>query len=225
MSQRVTDEVGWLDASADLGSNTPSWPGSHGVTVSRARCLADGDPVNETFLEMDVHCGTHVDAPSHFVPNGTTVDEMPISTFVGLATVVDLTGRTSITALDIQRSVPRGTQRVLFRTDNSVDQLMRRKEFNPDFVALTLDGAQALADRDEVVLIGNDYLSIQEFGGDDETHRVLLRRGIAAVEGLDLADISAGQYELVALPIRICGAEAAPLRAILRLVVEENHSR
>jgi arylformamidase len=206
----------WIDISAPLDGPIPTWPTSVGVSARRTRDLANGDPVTETLLEMDVHCGTHVDAPAHVLVEGAPVASLPMTAFIGPAVVVDVTGHPAITAELIDAHVPADAQRVLFRTDNSERALMRQPEFAPDFTALDLSGAQALAARADLLLIGMDYLSIQLYGGDDDTHRVLLARGIAALEGLDLTDARPGRYELVAPPLRLDDAEASPVRALIR---------
>jgi arylformamidase len=206
----------WLDASVSLDRPFPHWPTSSGVSVTWASNIDDGDAVRETDLALDVHCGTHVDAPSHVLRDGASVGDLPLEAFLGPVLVVDATGRRVVDEGVIARSVPRGTARVLFRTDNSVNQSMRRAEFDEAFVGLSVEAATALAQRPEVLLVGNDYLSIQPYQGDDETHRVLLRRNIAILEGLDLADVEPGDYELAAPPLRIDGAEGAPVRALLR---------
>lgn len=211
----MTQEPVWLDASAGLDGVLPVWPTSRGVSLERTRTVA-ADGVAESFLATDVHCGTHVDAPAHLIEDGGTLAGLPLEAFIGPALVVDATGLGQVDADAIARLVPPNTSRVLLRTDNSERRLMRRAEFDPRFVALGVSGAQELAARPEVVLVGNDYLSIQPYGGDNESHLALMRRGIAIVEGLDLADVLPGAYELVAAPLRLDHAEACPLRALLR---------
>jgi arylformamidase len=206
----------WLDVSVSLDRPFPRWPSSSGVSVSWASNIDAGDAVRETNLALDVHCGTHVDAPSHVLRDGASVGDLPLEAFLGPVLVVDATGRSVVDAALIEAAVPAGTARVLFRTDNSATAAMRRPEFDAGFVGLSVEAAAALARRPELLLVGNDYLSIQPYGGDDETHRVLLRRGIAVLEGLDLTDVRPGPYELVAPPLRIDGAEGSPVRALLR---------
>jgi arylformamidase len=150
------------------------------------------------------------------IEGGGTVASLRLEAFVGDVVVVDACGLTTIDEDAIESLVPTDTRRVLFRTDNSVRRLMRRQEFAPDFVALDVSGARALASRDGLLLVGNDYLSIQPFGGDNESHLALMRRDIAILEGLDLADVQPGEYELLAVPLRLDETEAAPLRALLR---------
>ena len=88
-------------------------------------------------------------------------------------------------------------------------------EFRKDYVALTADAAQWVVDHN-ISLIGVDYLSVQRYGDSALTHQVLLESGVVILEGLNLADIKPGGYELICLPIRLVGAEGAPARAVLR---------
>jgi arylformamidase len=210
-----------IDISAGVGEELPIWPTSLGWDISRTRDVLRGDPVTESYLKMDVHCGTHVDAPLHHLAEGTGVDGLDPAAFLGPVLVVDATGHAEIPE-HIAAGIP-AVERVLFRTDNSVRRLMRSSVFAEDFVGISLAAASALARRGDLLLVGNDYLSVQAWSADDEVHRVLLRRRIALLEGLDLADVQPGWYELCALPILLRGAEAAPVRAVLRRTTSDGN--
>ncbi len=103
-------------------------------------------------------------------------------------------------------------------TDAELGLLRPGEGFREDFVGLTLEGASWIAGRG-LRLVGTDYLSIQRFGDDPETHRVLMRAGVAILEGLDLSAVEPGEYRLTCLPLRLYGSEAAPARAILEPLV------
>ena len=126
---------------------------------------------------------------------------------------VDAVGPDELTGAGI----PEGTERLLVRTRNS-GLLQPGEDFREDFVGLTLEGASWIAGRG-LRLVGTDYLSIQRFGDDPETHRVLMRAGVAILEGLDLSVVEPGEYRLTCLPLRLYGSEAAPARAILEPLV------
>ncbi|HEY6609233.1 MAG TPA: cyclase family protein [Candidatus Limnocylindria bacterium] len=190
----------------------PIWPGSAGFRIERALATADGDEVNVSTIKMDVHAGTHVEGPLHFIHDGATLDTIPLDAFVGAAEVIHVTDADSIGPEELQ-AVPEGTERLLIRTRNS-EAWARQDSFSPDFAALTVDGARWIAER-RMRLVGIDYLSIQLFGGDPETHRILMRGGTAILEGVDLSAVAAGGYRLTCLPLRLDGAEASPVRAIL----------
>ena len=204
------------DISAPLDDKLPTWPTSRGWTRELTNDLRAGDAVTESYLAMDVHCGTHVDAPLHQLADGGGVDTFPLDAFWGPCLVVDARGQEVVGEDLVRRGVPAGTERVLFLTDNSERRRLREPTFDPAFVALSLEAATALSELDGLKLVGNDYLSVQPFGASDEVHRVLLRRGVALLEGVDLADVEPGGYELSAFPVALPGAEAAPVRAVLR---------
>jgi arylformamidase len=170
---------------------------------------------------MDVHVGTHVDAPSHFMEDGGPVSTLDLDAFIGPAIVVDASGLDVVQAGDVARLVPADSVRVLFRTDNSVKRRMRSGEFYADFVGLTPDATRALASMPNLKLVGNDYLSIQPYNGDPASHLSLMEAGIAILEGLDLCDIAPGRYDLNAVPLRLDMAEAAPMRVLLGTTAEE----
>jgi arylformamidase len=111
--------------------------------------------------------------------------------------------------------LPAGVSRLLFRTRNSSEWLQPTREFKRDFAAVTADGADWLVKR-RIRLVGVDYLSVEPFGQDGTTHRTLLGAGVVVIEGLDLSAASAGQWDLVCLPLRLRGAEGAPCRVVIR---------
>jgi arylformamidase len=204
-----------IDISMGLGPETPAWPGSPGITTSTLMSMAAGDEVNGSRLDMDVHCGTHVDAPLHFVADGATVEDVGLTPFVGSAWVADVPDATAIGAEVLERlQVPEGTVRLLLRTRNSLDRSLRSAPFSEKFVALTADGAQWVVDHG-LRLIGIDYLSIQRFADPPDTHQILLGAGTAIVEGLDLEQVDEGRWNLICLPLKLLGTEGAPARAVL----------
>ena len=196
-----------------LSDTTPVWPGSPGFTRSSHLSLARGDIANASLLRMDAHCGTHVDAPLHFDDSGAPIDDVGLGPLVGPAWVADLRGHRKIDPPLLESAaIPPGSERLLLRTDNSFAP--RLAPFREDFVALTADAAQWVVDRG-LSLVGIDYLSIQRFTDDPETHLILLGAGTVVLEGLDLSAAEQGPWTLVCLPINVMGAEAAPARAIL----------
>jgi arylformamidase len=205
----------WHDISVALDQDLPTWPGSPGALRTLRTSIARGDVANVTQLSIDVHTGTHVDAPAHFIERGESVEELGLTPFIGPAVVIETGAAREITAAVLQAAgIPDGTERLLLRTANSLRPDSYRTPFDEDYAALTLDGAQWLATR-HLRLVGIDYLSIQRFSESPEVHRVLLRSGLAILEGLCLEDIAVGAYELVCLPLRLIDVEGAPARAIL----------
>lgn len=204
-----------IDISVLLHGRIPVWPGSDGFRIRQARAIAGGDEANVSTIEMDVHCGTHVEAPLHFIDTGAALDTFPLDVFVGTARVLHLPDADAIGPEELE-AVPAGTERLLVRTRNS-EAWAGQTSFSRDYVALTADGARWIADRG-IRLVGIDYLSIQRFGDNPETHRILMRAGVAILEGIDLSAVVAGEYRLTCLPLRLDGAEASPVRAILEML-------
>ena len=207
----------YLDISLILSAELPHWPGSPRMTIHRRRDMAQGDAVNDSTLFCGVHTGTHVDAPRHFLAEGADITQLSLDSLIGPAIVVALPDAAVITADDLEAlELPASTQRLLLRTRNSVGRQRGDCEFRSDFVALTADAARWVVKRG-IRLIGVDYLSVQPFRGDPQTHIVLLEAGVVVVEGLNLAEAPPGLYELICLPIKLAGAEGAPARAVLRV--------
>ncbi len=205
-----------IDISVPLHPGLPVWPGSHGVRISRLMNVANGDIANVSRLDIDVHSGSHIDAPLHFLDDGDTTDDIPLEKFVGPCFVADFRGLTRITAADLEAAgIPGGTQRLLLKTGNSGFWQDFAQPFRSDFCALTLDGAQWVADKD-MVLVGIDCHSIQMYDDPYDTHIVLLKRKVVILESLNLRDVEPGTYELLCLPLRVRGLEGVPVRAVLR---------
>ncbi len=203
------------DISIPISATMPTYPGDPAVRIEPVLQIARGDAANVSRLSFGDHTGTHLDPPAHFVPGGKTVDQLDLNVLYGPARVVDLTHiEKEITADDLARAkLPKRAVRILCKTRNS--ELWDRPGFQRDFCAFAWDAAQWLVDRG-VRLVGIDYLSAESFGvSEPRTHRILLGAGIIVIEGLDLKDISPGNYTLVCLPLKIRNGNGGPARAIL----------
>ena len=205
-----------FDISLPLSTGLPVWPGSQVFKLDPVHRLADGDPCNESAYSANIHTGTHIDAPWHFLRDGDKADSIDLARLVGTALVVWLPGIKRITPEVLELiELPRDTVRLLFRTDNSQLWAQGVSEFRKDYVALTVEAAEWLAKKD-IGLLGIDYLSIQLFEESSRTHAALLEAGIVILEGLNLYGIEPGSYELICLPLAVRDAEGAPARAVLR---------
>jgi len=211
------DEVEYIiDISVPVRPDMPTWPGSVGVRLTRTMRLEAGDSANVSRLDCDLHVGTHVDAPWHVLEGGDTVEQLPLDTLIGVAVVTYPLEAEVITAgVLADLAIPLGTKRLLLRTRNSELWAKGITEFRKDYVGLTVDAAQWVVDQG-IGLIGVDYLSVQRYDDSPLTHQILLRAGVVILEGLNLAGVEAGVYELICLPLHLIGAEGAPARAILR---------
>ncbi len=208
--------TGLIDISVPLHSGIPVWPGSTGYLLTQTSCLENGDASMNSMLDMDVHVGTHVDAPCHFIPGAASSEALPLEALIGPARVALVEDAEVVTpellsGLGLEPNV----ERLLLKTRNSELWEKGESEFRSDFVALTADAARWLVDRG-IVLIGIDYLSVQRFGDPPLTHEILLRSGMVVLEGLNLAGAVPARYELICLPLRLVGSDGAPARAVLR---------
>jgi arylformamidase len=208
----------WIDVSAALSpAITPVYEGNPPLQVKFTMDMEHGAALDLSQIDMGTHTGTHVDAPLHFVRGAPSIDEVPLDRLIGPAVVLDIDPRViAITGAELMKYKWQGAKRVIFRTRNSVNSWIIDPQFHRDFTFLAPDAAQMLADNG-VLLVGIDYLSIEQFGAFKPlTHQILLSRGIPIVEGLDLRTVIPGEYDFMVLPLKILGHEAAPARAVLR---------
>ncbi len=203
------------DITLPLSDEIPVWPGDPRFVLDFPRHLGRGDSCTVGHISLSLHCGTHVDAPAHFLRNGNTVESLDPGVLIGPALVVDV-GNVSVIDAAVLRGldIPAGSERILFRTRNSDLWSRGEKEFCEEFVAISADGAAYLVERG-VRLAGIDYLSIAPFADGAKTHEIFLSAGVILLEGLTLATVLAGRYTLVCLPLAIKGGEGAPARAVL----------
>lgn len=203
------------DITLTISPDLPTWPGDPGVKLERVEKIEDGSNANVSRVEMGVHTGTHVDAPFHFLQDGTTVDKLNLSLLTGRAYVLHLPDVEVITAAVLEEAqIPPRTRRVLFKTRNSDFWVKKEPDFRTDFVGLSEDGAEYLVRRG-VKLVGVDYLSVAPYRNSRPTHEKLLEAGVVIVEGLDLSEVSQGRYTIYCLPLKLANSDGAPARAIL----------
>lgn len=164
----------------------------------------------ESKITMDMHTGTHVDAPLHMIEGGKTIDTIDLNSVVAKCKVLDLTSANDkITKEDlVDKNILKGDFIVL-KTKNSYTE-----EFDYNFVFLEKSGAEFLAGK-EIIGVGIDSLGIERSQSGHETHKILMENGITIIEGLRLKDIEEDEYIICALPLKIINAEAAPTRAVL----------
>ena len=195
--------MSWIDVTRPLGRAAEIYPGDPPVRFEpQATVQQDGYAV--TRLHLGTHSGTHIDAPSHLLAGGTSVDRLPLEAMCGPGRLVvpagDPLGVPALEALGLE-----GAQRVLFRT------------CTPDGpYSLAEDAAAWLVARG-VRLVGWDRISVDPVGSEElPAHRRLLAAGTVLAEGLDLLDLEPGPYEVVALPLRLEGLDGSPARILVR---------
>ena len=211
--------ITYYDISVSIRPDLPVWLGDPPVIISQAASIESGDIANVSHLDIGAHTGTHIDAPVHFVPGRKGIDRLEPDTLIGSAYVVDLTNVTGeITAQDFQTAnIPEGTRRLLCKTANSDLWSAYPTSFYRDFIGISAGGASWLVEHG-IRLVGVDYLGVERFDMVElgaPTHHKLLEAEVIIVEGLNLADVPAGDYELLCLPVKIQNADGAPCRAIL----------
>lgn len=206
---------GWIDISVPVQSGMVHWPKDPEVKIERLMEITRGDVCNVSHLSMGAHTGTHMDAPLHFIAKGKSIDQLPFEATIGPARVIQIADKESIKPEDLRPHRIKTGERILFKTRNST-QSWESNRFDEEFVYISKEAAQYLAER-KVRSVGVDYLSVGGFKRDNvETHHGLLGAGIWIIEGLNLAQVMPGAYEMICLPIKLHGAEGAPARALLR---------
>jgi arylformamidase len=210
-------EKGWQDLSIAITPRTPIYPGNAGLEYRWMMRLEKGDICNLSAMSLGVHTGTHVDAPLHFIARGASVDQIAFSALVGRGRIIECSPDARvIDAAELNKHEWRGSKRLLFKTRNSFLGFMGDPKFHRDFTYIAPDAARLLAEAG-VRLVGVDYLSIEKFGAKKaETHLILLGHGIPIIEGLDLRKAEAGDYDLICMPMKLGGREAAPARVMVR---------
>jgi arylformamidase len=205
-----------FDVTVPIFNLMPVWPGDPQVDNQLVSSIEKGEEANVTCINMSAHTGTHIDAPKHFIKSGVAIEGLNLTTLLGEVEVVEINFRISqIDALTLSKlNMNQWPQRVFFKTNNSKLRLLEEDCFNQNFTALLPDAAEYLVQKG-VKLVGIDYLSIAPYENGSDTHIKLLENNVIVIEGLNLADISPGIYELIALPILLEGADGAPARVLL----------
>jgi arylformamidase len=201
-----------FDISRRIEPTAAVYPGDDPLGTATVCAIGEEDaPCNITALNgWTTHFLTHVDAPRHFLADGATLDEIPLERFTSEAVIVNVDSD-SVTKEDVPENIT--DKAVLFKTRNSsVDP----SKFDEQHVYIDASAVEVLVER-RPNLVGIDYLSVDRFGDEEyPAHRGLLSADVLILEGLDLSNVEADSgYTLVALPLRIIGADGSPTRAVL----------
>jgi arylformamidase len=207
----------WIDISVPLRNSMVCWPGDPPVNIERISEAGPGYTTTISSLCLGSHSGTHIDAPAHYLPQGTGIDLMPPEATIGRARVIEIWDTRSITRKELVPHRIQQGERILFKTRNS-SRVWHTDTFTEDYVHISTEAAQYLV-QCGIKTAGIDYLSVGSYSrGGAETHLILLEHGIWIIEGLELSRVKQGTYELICLPLRIDGGDGAPARAIVRPV-------
>ena len=200
------------DLSPPIVPSLAVWPGDNPPTREVLLDIARGANITLSTLRATVHLGSHADAPSHYGLDAPAIDRRDLNIYMGKCRVirVDATRNTRIGRGDLRG--PIDAPRILLRTGTFPDPSI----INEDFAALEPSLVDALA-AEGVILVGLDTPSVDLFDSKDlPTHKAFLRNDMSILEGLRLDDVPEGLYELIALPLKLVGFDASPVRAILR---------
>ncbi len=205
------------DITFPISERTPIYEGDPKVKIDISASLAGGDAANVSMVCCGVHTATHVDAPNHFIDGTRKVHELELEKLIGDCRVIELDE--NVMAIEPEHLENLGNaERVLFKTRNSGFWNEPERGFRTDFTYVTPEAARALVEK-KIKLVGIDYLSVEKFGSEDfATHITLLEKEVVIIEGLDLREVSGGDYELICLPLKYIGGtgDGAPARTVLR---------
>ena len=201
------------DISQPLDAQSPVFPGDTPYQQQWCATIAPGCPVNVSAITLSPHVGAHADAPLHYDPEGASIGALDLTPFLGPCRVVYALDAAPLVQLaHLAHALDRLPPRLLVRTCRQFPLTA----FDSQLTAIDPDTLEQLADRG-VQLIGIDSASIDP--ADSKTlpsHQVIRRRGLRVLENLLLDAVPEGDYELIALPLKLTSADASPVRAVLR---------
>lgn len=202
----------WIDITQPLTNAIATWPGDAPFNFKVAHTKEQTGSVNIGQISASVHTGTHADAPFHFNSSADTIDQLDVNMYIGTAKVIDVTdldwiGREELMAFDLN-----GVKRLLLKTRNETNV----EQFPSRISLLRKDIAEFLQEKG-IFLLGLDIPSVDAIDSKElPIHHTLYQHGIYILENLYLQDVPAGEYEMIALPLKIIGADGSPVRAVLR---------
>lgn len=205
-------EKRWIDISQTFSNKIGTWPGDTPFQFEVAFSKEQTGSVNIGRFTTSVHTGTHADAPFHFDSDAPTIEQLDINVYIGRAKVVDVTGFEEIGREELQAFELDGVERLLLKTAKNVCA-----EQFPTQIPVLKENIGAFLKEKGIFLIGVDHPSVDAL--DDKqllAHHALYEHGVHILENLLLQDVSPGDYELIALPLKIRGADGSPVRAVIR---------
>lgn len=200
------------DITPPVAPGIPVWPGDSAYSAETTWQIADGCPVKVSKITMSTHTGAHCDAPSHYDKDGLAIDQVDLQTYLGPCRVIHAIGCDQVRPEHVQAFLQDLPQRVLFRTYQTAPQM----QWDSAFASVAPETIDLMAAHG-VRLIGIDTPSFDpETSKTLDAHHRMRHYGLAILEGIVLDAVSAGDYELICLPLRLQGLDASPVRAVLR---------
>ncbi|MGE3348153.1 MAG: arylformamidase [Ramlibacter sp.] len=201
------------DISAPVAAGSPVFPGDTPYQQQWSASIAPGCPVNVSAITLSPHVGAHADAPLHYDPQGAAVGQLDLTPFLGPCRVIHAIGQGPLVQwAHLAHAADQLPPRVLVRTYDR----MPVDRWDAALAAYAPETVTRLADLG-VMLVGIDTASIDPADSKTlDSHQVIRQRGLRVLENLVLDDVPEGDYELIALPLKLMTADASPVRAVLR---------
>ena len=200
------------DITPPITPNMAVWPGDTPLSREVLLDMSKGDNLTLSTIHATVHLGAHADGPNHYGVDGRSIDQQDLETYLGPCQVIRVAAPRGTRIVPDQIPTRISAPRVLLATDTYPDPTV----FSEDFAALSTDLVDWLHQRG-VILVGVDTPSVDVFTSKDlPAHKRILAQDMAILEGLVLAHVPEGEYELIALPLPLVGFDASPVRAVLR---------
>jgi arylformamidase len=200
------------DISPTISAELPVWPGDTRFAASTTWQIGDGCPVHVSRMTMTTHLGAHTDAPSHYDPQGASIEAVDLQAYIGPCRVIHCIGVATVEPRHIEAQLAGAPQRVLLRTYEQAPQ----GSWDSQFAAISPAAIELLASHG-VLLVGTDTPSLDPQDSKTlDAHHAVRRHRMAILEGVVLDQVAPGDYELIALPLKLAGMDASPVRAILR---------
>ena len=203
-----------IDITRGIKNGMLVWPGDEAAQIGWESRIADGEISNVSSIQIGAHVGTHIDMPLHFIEGGKTMDDLDLSKMIGKAIVVEVPQGRQIDGEFLESLNLDEVSRILFKTSNGCFWDDSPITFVEDYTGIEPSAAEWLAAHG-CQLVGIDYLSIAPYDDAETTHKILLTNDVVILETLDLRKVEPGEAELICLPLKLEGREAAPCRAVL----------
>ncbi len=203
------------DISILLGKESITFPGDLKYQRRLVNIIGKDGDYNLSEITMSAHSGTHIDVPSHFVPDGKNISQYSVQDFILPARVINIKDKVSVNIDELKNIDIDEGDAVLFKTDNSASGRCRNGVFYEEFVYMSHEAADLCIEK-KVSLVGIDYISIEKYNDESfSVHQKLLGNNILILESINLEKVPEGKYTLFCLPLKIYGVEASPVRAVL----------
>jgi len=193
------------DVSRSLSRETLVYPGDIHPTFHQE----DRGQYLISELRLSTHTGTHIDAPVHYLKTGLTIDTVPLSRLIGKCRVLDMSGAGHAITAEHLKGRMDGVSRFFLKTSFSGTD-----RFEENYPSLSADAAYMIAELG-MKCVGIDTPSIESYNGNGTVHRTILSCNCIIIELLDLSSVKEGDYDMVALPLRLKGLDGSPARVVL----------